>query len=97
MAEASFTKVILKKGKGKSPKANQQVTVHADLWLRDEKLEEEKGTAIWSTSAPDGFLFPAKNGTFIDSGWHGGDESCLYRKTTIQVYQRDRASDQRVG
>jgi FKBP-type peptidyl-prolyl cis-trans isomerase len=57
---ATFTKTVLKAGNGPTPRKNQRVTVAADLYLAD--ANGGKGTGIWSTHKPSGFLFSAKNG-----------------------------------
>ena len=57
---ATFTKTILTAGDGPTPKKNQKVTVSADLYLAD--ASGGKGTGIWSTHKPTGFLFPATRG-----------------------------------
>lgn len=63
---ATFAKTVLKTGSGSiKPAVGASVTVHADLYLRDAKAAEDKGTAIWSTTKAKGFLFPAASGIHL--------------------------------
>ena len=57
---ATFTKEILSPGNGPTPQPKQMVTVSADLYLAD--ASGGKGTGIWSTHKPSGFLFSASSG-----------------------------------
>jgi FK506-binding protein 1 len=49
----SFTKTVMEEGAGPAPRKGETVTVSADLYLADDS------TAIWSTHASSGFLFPS--------------------------------------
>lgn len=79
METESFTKYVLKQGSGATPGNGQEVTVHADLFLRDKAAAEEKGTAIWSTHLPNGFLFPAKDGKYYLFVYFLGPQPFTYR------------------
>jgi FKBP-type peptidyl-prolyl cis-trans isomerase len=59
-ATTTFTKTVLTAGNGPTPQKHQRVRVAADLYLSDGA--GGKGTAIWSTHAPSGFVFSAKTG-----------------------------------
>ena len=57
---STFTKTIVTPGNGPTPQKHQKVTVAADLYLSDGS--GGKGTGIWSTHKPSGFLFSATRG-----------------------------------
>jgi hypothetical protein len=67
----TFEKKILKGGSGAPPAVGANVTVEANLYLA--QADKTRGTAIWSTHQPSGFLFPsASPSPFSYSSGTGG-------------------------
>ena len=68
---STFEKKILKEGSGSPPAKGANVTVEANLFLAN--ADKSRGTAIWSTHQPSGFLFPSATVTpFSYSSGTGG-------------------------